>query len=661
MHSQIVLRLCRRLPRVVKLPDIKVLDNGSRSFSIRTNALLAAANDPKSVEGSKPKESGTERSDASTQVKTSGKAVTNVPFAKNLFLGKFDTQWLIFPESLEKAEVEELNQMYDPVEKYFSQLDGASFDQTSKIPEEVMTQLKELGLFGLQIPVEYGGLGFNSTKFARMTEALSLDPSISVMLGAHQSIGLKGIILFGNEEQKRKYLPKLATGESIACFCLTEPSSGSDAASIQTTATLSEDGKHYLLNGSKIWITNSGIADVMTVFAKTKVKNSTGETVDKVTAFIVERSFGGITNGKPEDKLGIRASNTCSIHFDNTPVPVENVIGQVGGGFKVAVQILNSGRFSMGASGAAGIRHMLRHLVEFAVSRKQFGRPISEFGLIQEKFARVALNAYAMESMSYLTASVNDSHTQPDTSVEAAMVKVFSSESVFEASHEAVQILGGNAYMKGNSFERFFRDTRILMIFEGTNEILRLYIALMCLQHAGGELRELVKKMKNPLNNVGFVFKKGFERLQTNRKNPSLNMKLYDHVHPTLSSTAEMLETRVVRLQFMVEKYLSTYADKMVEQQFALKRFADIGIDMFAITACLARASRSKSIGLRNCDQDLLMAKTFSGQALRRIDDSLAHLDLGDLANGDYNMQEIAKNIFTEGGYPIEHPLTRNW
>ncbi|KAL9959520.1 hypothetical protein ACROYT_G032847 [Oculina patagonica] len=281
-------------------------------------------------------------------------------FAKDLFLGRFNKEKVFpFPDPLNEEQRETLTMLVEPVEKYFEEkVDSAQIDKTAKIPEDVMEGLRDLGLFGLIIPEKYGGLGLLNTNYARVTEAFS-DASIAVTLMAHQSIGLKGILLCGNEEQKMKYLPRLASGEHIAAFCLTEPSSGSDAASIQTRATLSDDGKHFFLNGSKIWISNGGWADIMTVFARTYYTDDKGEKQDKITAFIVEREFGGVTSGKPEDKLGIRGSSTCEIHFDNTPIPVENVLGNVGGGFKVAMNILNSGRFGIGAGAGGGLRRLI--------------------------------------------------------------------------------------------------------------------------------------------------------------------------------------------------------------------------------------------------------------------------------------------------------------
>uniref|UniRef100_A0A9L0J1G8 Acyl-CoA dehydrogenase family member 9 n=1 Tax=Equus asinus TaxID=9793 RepID=A0A9L0J1G8_EQUAS len=346
-------------------------------------------------------------------------------FAKELFLGKIEKKEVFpFPE-VGQEELNEINQFVAPVEKFFTEeVDSQKIDQEGKIPHETLEKLKSLGLFGMQVPEEYGGLGLSNTMYARLGEIISLDASIAVTLAAHQAIGLKGIILAGSEAQKAKYLPKLASGEHIAAFCLTEPASGSDAASIQTRATLSEDKKHYVLNGSKVWITNGARANIFTVFAKTSIVDSDNSVKDKITAFIVERDFGGVTNGKPEDKLGIRGSDTCEVHFENTRVPVENVLGEVGGGFKVAMNILNSGRFSMGSAVAGMLKKLIEMTTEYACVRKQFNRSLSEFGLIQEKFALMAQKAYVMESMAYLTAGMLDQPGFPDCSIEAAMVKM---------------------------------------------------------------------------------------------------------------------------------------------------------------------------------------------------------------------------------------------
>uniref|UniRef100_A0A8C4E6D3 Complex I assembly factor ACAD9, mitochondrial n=1 Tax=Dicentrarchus labrax TaxID=13489 RepID=A0A8C4E6D3_DICLA len=548
----------------------------------------------------------------------------------------FLVQAEVFPyPEIESEEVEELNQLVAPVERFFSeQVDSAKIDREAKIPPETLNGLKELGLFGVMIPEEYGGLGLSNTMYARLAEITSLDGSIAVTLAAHQAIGLKGILIAGNEAQKQKYLPKLASGEHIAAFCLTEPGSGSDAASIQTRATLSEDGKHYLINGSKIWISNGDMADIMTVFARTEVVVD-GVKKDKISAFIVERAFGGITSGKPEDKLGIRGSNTCEVSFDNVPVPVENVIGEVGGGFKVAMNILNSGRFSMGSSSAGMIKKLIELTSEYAASRKQFNKSLAEFGMIQEKFALMAINAFVMESMAYLTAGMMDRPGLPDCSLEAAMVKVFSSEGGWICVSEALQVLGGLGYTKNYPYERYVRDCRILPIFEGTNEILRMYIALTGMQYAGKVLTGKVKEMKR--GNIGLALSMVGKNLR-NSLGGSVDLGLTGPdgvVHPSLAT--------------------------IVDEQLVLKRVADVLINVYAMTAVLSRASRSICIGLRNHDHEVLLANTFCSEAFFKNNYLMTQLQKHSPENNDANIKKIAQAVLENRAYVCSHPLERTF
>uniref|UniRef100_A0A672GZ80 Acyl-CoA dehydrogenase family, member 9 n=1 Tax=Salarias fasciatus TaxID=181472 RepID=A0A672GZ80_SALFA len=520
----------------------------------------------------------------------------SLAYAKDLFLGQVN-QVFPYPE-IGNEELEELQQFVAPVDKFFTEeVDSARIDQEARIPPETLNGLKELGLFGIMVPEEYGGLGLSNTMYARLAEITSLDGSIAVTLAAHQAIGLKGILIAGNEAQKQKYLPKLASGEHIAAFCLTEPGSGSDAASIKTRATLSEDGTHYLLNGSKIWISNGGMADVMTVFARTEVEVD-GVKKDKISAFIVERAFGGVVSGKPEDKLGIRGSNTCEVSFENVPVPLENVIGEVGSGFKIAMNILNSGRFSMGSSSAGMIKKLIELTAEYAATRKQFDKSLSEFGMIQEKFAVMALNAFVMESMAYLTAGMMDRPGVPDCSLEAAMVKVFSSEGGWICVSEALQVLGGLGYTKNYPFERYVRDCRILPIFEGTNEILRMYVALTGMQYAGKILTTKINHLSRHESSVQTVYQDFLSQVSGG-----------------------------VPLTF------SCFCQTIVDEQLILKRVADVLINLYAMTAVLSRVSRSISIGLRNHDHE----------------------------NNDANIKKIAREVLENRAYVCSHPLDRTY
>ncbi|XP_048715544.2 complex I assembly factor ACAD9, mitochondrial isoform X2 [Caretta caretta] len=540
-------------------------------------------------------------------------------YAKELFLGKLRKEEVFPYPEISNEELEEINQFVGPVEKFFSEeVDSTKIDQDAKIPPETLKGLKSLGLFGMQVPEEYGGLGLSNTMYARLGEIISLDGSIAVTLAAHQAIGLKGILMAGTDEQKAKYLPKLASGEHIAAFCLTEPGSGSDAASIQSRATMSEDGKSFLLNGSKIWISNGGLADIFTVFARTEVVDKDGAKKDKISAFIVERAFGGVTNGKPEDKLGIRGSNTCEVHFENTKVPVENVIGEVGGGFKVAMNILNSGRFSMGSASAGMIKKLIEMTAEYACTRKQFNKKLSDFGLIQEKFTLMAVKAYVMESMAYLTAGMMDRPGVPDCSVEAAMVK-------------------------------------------GTNEILRMYIALTGMQYAGKILTGKIKEMKKGNVSVALeIFVNKFRDSMGRKVDLGLVGK-DGVVHPSLEESSKKLEENIYYFGTTVEGLLRRFGKTIVDEQLVLKRVADVSINLYAMTAAISRASRSICIGLRNHDHEVLLTNIFCTEAYFKNNYAMAELEKYAAENLDDSIKKAAQQVLEKRAYICPHPLERTF
>jgi acyl-CoA dehydrogenase family protein 9 len=319
-------------------------------------------------------------------------------FGKSLFFGHIPESLVVPYPTMRTEDRESLTLILDQFRKFAEkEIDSRKIDEEGKLPASVLEGMRDLGLFGLAIPDAYGGLGLSVTAYARaFQEIAGHDGSIAVTLGGHQSIGCKGLILYGNEEQKRRYLPRLATGELIAAFGLTEPGSGSDAASIKSRATVDSDG-NFILNGSKIWITNGGIADFFTVFAQTEVTRD-GNKKDRISAFLVERGFG-VTSGAEEHKLGIKGSSTTALYFDNVKVPKENLLGQLGGGFKVAMGVLNNGRLGLAAGAVGAAEQVMKLALAHATSRRQFGRAIAEFGLIKDKIARMMMEIYAAESM----------------------------------------------------------------------------------------------------------------------------------------------------------------------------------------------------------------------------------------------------------------------
>merc|ERR1712079_329665 len=451
--------------------------------------------------------------------------------------------------------------------------------------------------------------------------------------------------------------PKLASGEQFAAFALTEPSSGSDANSIKTRAELSPDGKHYILNGSKIWISNGGIAEVFTVFAKTPVVDpKSGETVEKVSAFIVERKFGGVSHGPPEKKMGIKCSNTAEVYFEDCPIPAENVLGGVGNGFKVAMQILNNGRFGMAAALSGTMRAGITKAVEHATQRNQFGAKIDTYGTIQEKIARMSMLHYATESMAYMVSGIMDSGST-DYQLEAAISKIFASESAWFVTDEAIQILGGTGFMKGGcGIEKVMRDLRIFRIFEGTNDILRLFVALTGIQYAGGHLRELQKAVKDPIGNFGVVMgevaKRGKLQLGISQGNP-----LAGQVHPNLSLVAQQVSKNTEMFGNAVEKLLIKYNKNIINEQFLLNRLAAAAIDIYVTTCMLSRCTQSLNEGLPSAMHEELLTKAYANEANFRVAQNLGALRNPTQLDTFSMMSQISKNV-CENNSPVQaNPL----
>uniref|UniRef100_A0A452I8K4 Very long-chain specific acyl-CoA dehydrogenase, mitochondrial n=1 Tax=Gopherus agassizii TaxID=38772 RepID=A0A452I8K4_9SAUR len=558
-------------------------------------------------------------------------------FVMNLFNGQFVPDNVFpFPSVLSMEQMQSLQALVDPCTRFFEEVnDPAENEKLESIETATLEGLKEMGAFGLQVPEELGGIGLTNTQYARVVEVVGVhDLGVGISLGAHQSIGFKGILLFGTQSQKEKYLPKLASGETMAAFCLTEPSSGSDAASIKTLAELSTCGKFYTLNGGKIWISNGGTAEIFTVFAKTPVKEPTGEVKDKISAFIVERAFGGVTSGPPEKKMGIKCSNTAEVHFDNVKVPAENLLGELGKGFMVAVSILNNGRFGMASALAGTMRGVIVKAVDHAANRKQFGDKISNYGAIQEKIARMAMLHYVTESMAYVV-SANMDMKVPDYKLEASISKIFASET---------------------GVERVLRDLRIFRIFEGTNDILRLFVALTGIEYAGVQLKNLRTTIMNPSGKTETILKDIGMRAKRKVGIPT-GLSLEGIVHPGLDNSAYLVTKAIDLFGEAVESLLLKYGKKVIDQQFHLKRVADAAIDIYAMAVVISRASRSLSLGQPTAEHEKLLCQTWSHEAFERVRENLRAVKSSTWNQSFADMKLISNAVVQNKGILATHPL----
>lgn len=568
-------------------------------------------------------------------------------FMKSLFLGEIHEE-IIFPFPRPSAEAREsLSMVLDSVQKFGKEsVKAAEWDEKGGMPKEIVQQMAELGMLGIAVPEEFGGLGFPQCSYARiMQEVASIDGSMCVTLGAHQSIGYKALLLFGSDEQKKRFLPRLATGELFACFCLTEPGSGSDAASIKTTATLSSDGRHYILTGNKLWITNAGVSNFMTVFAKTPVEEK-GTIKEKVSCFLLELPAEGVSVGPPEHKMGIRSSWTNAIHYDNVKVPVENVLGGLGQGFKVAMGVLNHGRLGLAAGCVGAARNCIQASIVHANERVQFQKKIGEFGMIKEKIARMIMNVYVAESMVYMTTALIDKK-DVDYSIESAISKVFASEMLWEVVDENVQIWGGNGYMKEYPYERWMRDARINRIFEGTNEILRAFIALSGMQGPAAELMGLAEAIKYPLKGLGPVYEFATRKIRQNVVGETITK-----AHPALKKTAAILEEYAVEFSNQVDVLLRRHGKSIHLKQFAQKRIADIAIDLYAMSCVLSRVTRAiEEKGLEKSEMEVAISEAFFMRSNRRIRGNFKAIS----RNDDEIMKLIAEKSYEIGNYPFDY------
>ncbi len=481
----------------------------------------------------------------------------------------------------------------------------------------VLRKAAELGLAAIPIPEQFGGMEMDLPSVMVAGEHLAKDSSYGSWHSAHTGIGTLPVLFFGNEQQKQKYLPRLASVELLAAYALTEPLAGSDALAVRTRADLSPDGKYYVLNGQKMWITNGGSADLFTVFAKVG-----GE---KFTAFLVERSFPGVTSGAEEHKMGNKGSSTTAVFFDNVKVPVENVLGEIGRGHIIAFNILNIGRLKLGPGAVGGAKNVLAICLKYASERKAFGSSIAEFGAIQHKLAEMAIRTYAVESMvwravglieSQLAQSARDPHGDAqrelkaveEYAAECSMIKVYASEMLDYVVDEGVQIHGGYGYHQDYAVERAYRDSRINRIFEGTNEINRLLITGMLLKRATRGQLALIPAVQAVLNG-------------TSRDAAGPRATDRETNEETAEETNE--ETRLLRSAkqialFTIGIAYQKYAAELEKQQEILMNISDIAMEVFAMESSLLRSRKLAALG--KATNAASMCAVFLREAMDRIE-----------------------------------------
>ncbi len=579
-------------------------------------------------------------------------------FTRALFSGVvLDSLLFPYPKTLEERNPDEtrtVRRLLKAIREIEASglIDSARFDEEETVPEDVIRALADAGLLGLTIPRKYGGLELSAAAYARIFATLSsIDASLGVLVGVHCGLGAKAIVLSGTEAQKELYLPRLARGETLAAYALTEPDIGSDAQNIKTTATPSSDGSKWILNGRKIWIGNAHRAGVIATFAQTSVVRR-GENVQRMSAFIIRPDMPGFKVAGTVRKLGIRGSTQAELAYENLEVPADHMLGAQGKGFGVAVHVLNGGRLTLAAGCTGGAKRVLGMMTKYADERIQFDQPLANFEITQRKLSRYASEIYASEAMLGILASLVDRH-DADHSLEAAAAKVVASELIWRICDDMVQVAGGRGFVKPYPYERMLRDSRINRIFEGANEVLRLFIALNGIQGPATSLQELGSALRRPLRNLGLLGGYATARVKLMLGTATLDCPLDER----LAKHKDFFERHVSELRSATDRAVMRNRGKIVERQLILERLANMAIELFATASVISRTqSLIDQRGIANIQHELALCDLFCVESGRRFRANRNALDAKE-EEVDDRRREIAAAVRETGGYSVSDAI----
>jgi acyl-CoA dehydrogenase family member 9 len=559
-------------------------------------------------------------------------------FSKSLFLGEIHEE-LVFPYPKPgQDEQDRIRKLVAQAREFGASYDQRQVEEQRWIGDDKIRELGDRGLTGLYVPTEYGGAGLTQTGYCRVSEEFAqIDATLSVIMGVHQSIGMKGIVLYGNDEQKQRFLPDLATGRKLAAFALTEPNAGSDAYGIESRAVKQPDGS-WKLNGEKRYIGNGSKASTLVTFVRAEVN---GE--DRHIALIVEKGMDGFEVGDRFDTMGLRGNDLRALRFNDVRIPSENVLGEPGEGFRIAMSILNNGRLSLGTGSVGASKWLLDNIIGHVRERRQFGMALADFELVQEKIGWMVSFTFGLESMAYLTTGLVDAGV-PDYSLESAMCKVAATEFMWYAANRALQLKGGEGYMRDELWEKMLRDIRIFPIFEGANDVMRAFVALSGMKPLGEKLKELGDVgLGNAIGSIGVLADYVQERIQRELRPDQVTM-----AHDELADLARPIGGQVKRLREVSESQLRTHKGEIALRQFVQKRLSDAVSDIFAQIAVLSRVTQIfEEQGVEPSGQERYIAETFCTRAAARVRSQFRQVE----SNDDERVVAIAKLAYKRGSY----------
>ncbi|MGH2991372.1 MAG: acyl-CoA dehydrogenase family protein [Solirubrobacterales bacterium] len=538
----------------------------------------------------------------------------------------------------DSSEQDRIRALIASVRDLAESIDPAEIEEKRWVGDKLVRELGERGLCGLYVPEEYGGQGLSQTGYARVFETFTqIDATLSIVMGVHQSIGFKGIAMFGTDEQKERFLPDLASGRKLAGFALTEPNAGSDAYNIESRAVREADGS-WRLNGEKRYIGNGDKGSVFTTFARCEIDGR-----DRHIALILEKGMKGFEVGERYDTMGLRGNDLRRLYFKDVKVPAENVLGAPGEGFRIAMAVLNNGRIGLGTGSVGAAKGLLDRIIDHVKERRQFGGPLADLELVEDKIGWMVSYLFGLESLTYLTCGLVDEGV-PDYSLESAVCKVSGTEFLWYAANRVMQLKGGEGYMRDQPYERILRDIRVFPIFEGANDVLRSFITLSGMKPLGEELSGVGSlDLGDPIGSLGVLIDYVGGRIQREVRPDRVS-----GTHPELNDHADAVSDQVKRLRAVSESLLREHGRKIVRRGYHHKRIADALADIYAQIAVLSRASSIfEHQGVEPSGQERYIAETFCTRAADRVHarfDQIEH-------NDDERMSAIARLAYKRGEY----------
>lgn len=562
----------------------------------------------------------------------------------DVVLGKMDEVRKLFDRDSSAPRLPEHSspRLPDPSSPRLPDTSAPEVAAKGSLPVDIRRGLQAVGAFGFAMPKEYGGMGLSVTATTRLLQEIaSYRTAAAVSVNVHESLAARAILAFGSDEQKQRFIPSMATGENVGAFCLAELGAGSDAGGIKTHAR--KAGDSYFLTGTKNYVINGQEADTFVVFARTSLAEDGAK--PRLSALVVPRSDRTRT-GNPIAKHGMPDLHVVDLVMTEAELPAANLLGEPGKGFRIATDVLNNGRLGLAACCLGNMKRLVRSCADRVQERKAFLRPIAEFALIKDKIALITAEVFALESALYLTTGLADRGASVDISVECAMLKIMASEAYFKVANEAMQIMAGAGYLVPNFAEKHVRDARFFLVYQGTNETLRCFVALSGMQAPGEKITEVSRALREPIKGFGLLGDFAVRKAKS-----AFGRERLSQAHPAVSREANIVEEYAQALARNVDKVLRRHEKNIVEMQFTQRRCADMAMDLFALSACVSRVTRAiEKRGEEGSRREMDLLGIFAGSVERRLSAAVTAFD----KNDDELRKSVADRTYADRGYPLD-------